>query len=177
MHQEQRSHYYSPSRPPAEQVISRAGTARRRDRRIGGLLLLPVLVGLVACTATPNAALLSDAEALATATVAGCAPYGSYPHSRPSATPTPTGTWVPPTPPRTFPPTPPPGCDYCTLVPAATQTPVSWPPPIVTCTPAPDEPTLPPAHRDPPPLFPTLPAPTALPALVGNTQPLVLSNL
>src|SRR4051812_11093564 len=171
-------HRTSARQQPTGPGSARAGVHYRPGLRSGGLLGLLALLTLAACTATPNAALLSDAEALATATVCGCAPYGSYPHSRPSATPTPTGTWVPPTPTRTFTPTPPPpGCDYCTLVPAPTQTAVSWPSPIVTCTPGPDEPTLTPARREPPPVFPTLPPPTALPALVGNTQPLVLSNL
>jgi hypothetical protein len=177
-HSTPQPHSSRPTGPSAGPDLLRAGVPRRPALRLGGLLLLGALLGLAACTMTPNAALLSDAEALATATVCGCAPYGSYPHSQPTGTATPTGTWVPPTPTPTFTPTPPPpGCDYCTLVPAPTQTPLSWPPPIITCTPAPDKPTLTPERRDPPPLFPTLPAPTALPALVGNTQPLVLSNL
>jgi hypothetical protein len=122
--------------------------------------------------------MLADAEALATATVCGCAPYGSYPHSSPSATATPTGTWVAPTDTRTPTPTAPPaGCEYCTLPPAPPALPRAWPPPIVTCTPRPDEPTLTPAPPRPRALFPTLPAPTPLPALIGNTAPLVLSNL
>ena len=145
---------------------------------VGAFLGLGVLLVLAACTMTPNPAMLTDAEALATATVCGCAPYGSYPHSSPSATPTPTGTWVSPTPSRTPTPTAPPaGCDYCTMPPAPTATLPAWPPPIVTCTPRPDEPTLTPVPTRPRALFPTLPAPTPLPALIGNTAPLVLSNL
>lgn len=142
------------------------------------LLGLAGLLALAACTMTPNAGLLTDAEALATATVCGCAPYGSYPHSGPSATPSPTGTWVSPTPTRTPTPTAPPaGCDYCTMPPAPTDTARAWPPPITTCTPRPDEPTLTPVPTRPRVIFPTLPPPTPLPALVGNTAPLVLSNL
>src|SRR6185369_4429180 len=105
-----------------------------------------------------------DSAVLATATVVGCAGYGTYPHDRPSATPTPTGTWWPPTATPTPRPTRPPACDLCRQGPAPTATGPAWPPPIVTCTPGPAEPTLTPRPVPPAPLFPTLPPNTPLPA-------------
>jgi hypothetical protein len=124
-----------------------------------------------------DAGLLSDAAALATATACGCAPYGSYPHTTPSATPTPTGTWVPPTDTPRPTPTRAAPCDFCTLVPAPTAVPPHWPPPIITCTPRPDQPTLSPVPTAPPALFPTFPPNTPIPAVIGDTNPAVAASL
>jgi hypothetical protein len=136
------------------------------------------MTGLLVACSNLSGRYLSDQAAQATATVCGCFPYGSYPHGTPSATPTPTGTWVPPT--RTPTPTktrPPANCDYCTLVPRPSNTPVAWPPPAITCTPRADEPTLVPPTAANPPLFPTLPPATPLPPLIGNTSPAIVSTL
>jgi hypothetical protein len=151
---------------------------KRGARLLGwGLLLAGMTTLLVACS-NLSGRYLSDQAAQATATVCGCFPYGSYPHDTPSATPTPTGTWVPPT--RTPTPTktrPPANCDYCTMAPQPTATVPFWPPPAITCTPRPDEPTLVPPTAVVPPLFPTLPPATPLPPLIGNTAPAIVSNL
>jgi hypothetical protein len=152
--------------------------------RASALLIVPLSLAalsllLVGCS-NLNAALLQDSAVQATATACGCNCYlyGSYPHTTPSATPTPTGTWVAPT--RTPRPTktrPPAGCDYCTMPPAPTQAPPHWQPPIVTCTPRPDEPTMTAVPTLPPAIFPTLPPNTPLPAAIGNTAPISIGSM
>ncbi len=128
------------------------------------LRVLPAIISaagasviLSGCTGVSAGLLPARAvQATATACRCNCYPYGSYPHTTPSATPTPTGTWSTPT--RTPRPTktrPPAGCDYCTMPPAPTQEPPYWPPPIVTCIPRQDEPTI--------TAVPTAPQPYSLP--------------
>jgi hypothetical protein len=65
--------------------------------RVSVGLGLPLLL-LAGCLAV-DPSTLTDALVEATATACGCNCYlyGSYPHTTPSGTPTPTGTWVPPT--------------------------------------------------------------------------------
>lgn len=141
---------------------------------LGTMLLL-----LTGCS-NVNTALLPDTAVQATATACGCGCYlyGSYPHTTSSATPSPIGTWVPPT--RTLRPTrtrPPAGCDYCTMPPAPTQDPLGWPPPIVTCTARLDEPTITSVPTMPPAIFPTFPPNTPLPAAIGDTPPISISSM
>src|SRR5689334_21800366 len=160
---------------PAERSRQARGSTLVRYLVVGvGAGLLALVLG--ACSDL-DAGLLSDAAALATATACGCAPYGSYPHTTPSATPTPTGPWVPPTATPRPTPTRPAPCDFCTLVPAPTAVPPHWPPPIITCTPRPDQPTLSPVPTAPPALFPTFPPNTPIPAVIGGTNPEVAASL
>lgn len=166
-------------------VQSNPGLVPTHAKPSGLRLLLVVLyvaaasVLLAACSGA-SAALLPDTAVRATATACGCNCYlyGSYPHTTPSATPTPTGTWVPhaktPRPTKTRPPL---GCDYCTIPPAPTQEPPHWPPPIVTCTARPDEPTFTTVPTMPPAIFPTLPPNTPLPAAIGDTPPISIGSM
>jgi hypothetical protein len=63
------------------------------------------------------------------------------------------------------------------MPPAPTQEPPHWPPPIVTCTPRPDEPTLTAVPTLPPVIFPTLPPNTPLPAALGSTPPISIGSM
>lgn len=159
-----------PMKPNMRRALAIAATA----------VSIPILVAVVAGCNSLNAALVSDVAVQATATACGCNCYlyGSYPHTTPSATPTPTGTWVPPTgtprPTKTHPPA---GCEYCTMPPAPTQEPPHWPPPIVTCTARPDEPTVTTVPTMPPVIFPTLPPNTPLPAALGSTAPISIGSM
>jgi len=145
-----------------------------------GLVAGLALLMLVACTSTGvDPAQLPDVEVLARATASncGCVLYGSYPHNRPTRTPTPTGTWVPARPTSTPTPTRPwGGCDYCTMPPRATRTVPAWPS-AVTCTAAPDESTSTPMPTEESPLFPTFAAATPLPAVLGVINPQPLEHL
>ena len=132
--------------------------------------------GLTACGSPPDPAGIADAAVLATATASncGCVLYGSHPH-RGTATPTVTGT-VPTATPTATPTRPSRTCDYCTLGPKPTRTPVAWPTPLVTCTPAPGQPTSTAGPTEASPLFPTFPPNTPLPAVVGSTNPIAVGS-
>lgn len=140
---------------------------------LGGGLLLG---GLAACNSVPDPALVADASVLATATASncGCLLYGSHPHP---GTPTPTVTGTVPTATFTATPTRPPrDCDYCTLPPKPSRTPLNWPTPLITCTASPDQPTSTAVPTAESPLFPTFPPNTPLPALVGSTNPIAIGS-
>ena len=133
--------------------------------------------GLTACGSPPDPAGIADAAVLATATASncGCVLYGSHPH-RGTATPTVTGT-VPTATPTATPTRPSRTCDYCTLGPKPTRTPAAWPTPLVTCTPAPGQPTSTVVPTEESPLFPTLLPATVLPAVLGILAPVVVSSM
>ena len=115
---------------------------------------------------------MSEQAAIATATACGCNcfPYGSRQYTVPTGTPTPTGTWIPPRPTNTPVPTRPSGGSYATLVPRQPTEPPAWPPPAVTCTAAPDQPTLTPRPTIQPPVFPTFPINTPMPSGGSGTS-------
>lgn len=167
-------------------ILSRPGRSAASGKRnpsvttSAATLSLAALSMLLAACSNVNASMLPDSAVQATATACGCNCYlyGSYPHTTPSATPTPTGTWVPPTQtPRPTKTRPALGCDYCTIPPAPTEVPPHWPPPIVTCTPRPDEPTLTAVPTMPPAIFPTLPPNTPLSAALGSTEPISIGTM
>lgn len=63
------------------------------------------------------------------------------------------------------------------MPPAPTQEPPHWPPPIVTCTPRPDKPTLTVVPTVAQAIFPTLLPNTPLPAAIGDTAPISIGSL
>ncbi len=137
---------------------------------ICALCAMSVLTG---CSDT-NVGLLSDHSVYATATACacGCYLYGSYPHTTPSPSPSPTGKWVVVVAPATSAQSP--------LSPQPTQEPSHWPPPIVTCTPREDQPTVTVTPTNPTPLIPTLPTlppNTALPAMIGSSPPISFGSM
>ena len=146
----------------------------RPGNRVPGLALALAGLLLAACASQVDPALLPDTIVLGTATVTGCTGYGTRPHWR---SPTPTGTGTPPTLTPTATPTRPDTCDFCTMRPRATRTPISWPGPIRTCTAAPDEATSTAAPTEESPRFPTVPVPTALAPALGVINPLELPVL
>ncbi|MDQ2805725.1 MAG: glycoside hydrolase [Chloroflexota bacterium] len=158
---------------------SRIGRSSALLRRGGAVTATLVVLGagLVACATSVDPATLSDAAVLATATAApcGCLLYGSHPQQ---GTPTATVTGTPPTAMPTATPTRPPrDCDYCTLVPKPSRTPLNWPTPLITCTAGPDQPTSTAVPTEESPLFPTLVPATALPAVLGILEPAAVGSL
>ena len=148
---------------------------------LAALLLISLLA---ACQATPGEGASSEGEGLerlrerdaiatATACACGCFPYGSHDNGLPFRTPTPTGTWVPPTSTPTPSPTRPGGPRRTVAPPTATP---AWHiQGAITCTPAPWQPTItPPPTPDPFDRVPDTPLPSGG---IGNTPPQPLGSM